>query len=178
LKLLGSSGTGPARDALGLSLMDAMLATSAAPGHFRTHSAAARHLVDGGLAANAPDLVALRLAQDMWPGADVRLLSVGTANPLAGRDPTKLPSRGVSWAGPALELSMHAQETAAVAECQRALGADRYLRLNSHPSADQAGKVSLDLATTESTNILLSLADETIDFHMKPQHRARLLAMV
>lgn len=177
LKLLGSKDSG-VRDTLGLTLLDAMLATSAAPMHFPTHAARKHHFVDGGLAANAPDMLALQLAQNLWPGSDVRLLSIGTANPLAGRDPDKLPSRGIGWAKPAVELCMHAQESTAVDHCSRVLGPDRYLRLNNHPSESQAAKVSLDLATESSTKILLSLADETLNHHLGNQHRARLMAML
>ena len=59
LQLLGSRPTLGQRDQLGLTLMDAMLATSAAPAHFPVHSFQHHRFVDGGLAANAPDLHAL-----------------------------------------------------------------------------------------------------------------------
>lgn len=177
LHLLGSKGSGQA-DRLGLSLMDAMLATSAAPAHFPSHRVAGHLFVDGGLAANAPDLLALRAAQTLWPGAELRLLSVGTANPLAGRDPAKLPQRGLGWAAPTIELCMHAQELHAVEQCAALLGPTRYLRLNAHPSAAQVGQVDFDVATPTSTKILLSLADDLARQQLEPAQRARLMAML
>jgi patatin-like phospholipase/acyl hydrolase len=52
LHLLASGGL-PDKDTLGLTLMDAMLATAAAPTYFPAHAAANHVFVDGGLAANA-----------------------------------------------------------------------------------------------------------------------------
>ena len=59
-----ASGALPDRDRLGLTLMDAMLASSAAPP--TAHAAAGHVFVDGGLAANAPDLLALQAARQLW----------------------------------------------------------------------------------------------------------------
>ena len=161
LHLLGSAGTTEV-DGLGLSLMDAMLATSAAPAHFPPHQVSHHAFVDGGLAANAPDLLALQVARDMWPGADIHMLSIGTANPLHGRDPSILPNRGLVWAKPMIELVMNAQEMRAVQECEKLLGNHRYLRLNMAPSAPQVRKMDFDVADATSTQLLMSLADQCI----------------
>ncbi|MEP6588261.1 MAG: CBASS cGAMP-activated phospholipase, partial [Polaromonas sp.] len=156
LQLLGSAGTTEV-DGLGLSLMDAMLATSAAPAHFPPHRVSHHAFVDGGLAANAPDLLALQVARDMWPGADIHMLSIGTANPLHGRDPSNLPERGLTWAKPVMELVMNAQEMRAVQECAKLLGNHRYLRLNMAPSALQVRKMDFDVADAVSTQLLMNL---------------------
>lgn len=113
LRLLGSAAT-LARDGLGLRVLDAMLATSAAPAHFAPHVAAGHTFVDGGLAANNPDLLALQAARQMWAGAAPRLLGIGTANPLGGGNPQAMPQRGFRWAAPVIELCMHAQERQAM----------------------------------------------------------------
>lgn len=159
LHLLGSGAT-PQADALGLSLMDAMLATSAAPAHFPPHRVEHHVFVDGGLVANAPDLLAWQMAQTLWPGADIHMLSIGTANPLFGRDPSSLPERGLAWARPVIELVMNAQEMHAVEECARRLGPHRYLRLNMAPSAAQVKKMDFDVANAASTQLLMGLADQ------------------
>jgi len=161
LHLLGSYPTCE-RDNLGMTLMDAMLATSAAPAHFPVHAFEHHLFVDGGLAANAPDLHALLCAQKMHPNAEIQMLSIGTANPLHGRDPSAVPGRGVMWAGPVIELVMSAQEMLAVQECEAKMGPHRYLRLNVPPSSIQEKQMDFDIANKVSTNLLLSLADDCI----------------
>jgi len=177
LRLLGSGPT-PARDGLGLSVLDAMLATSAAPAHFAPHVAAGHSFVDGGLAANAPDLLALQAARQMWAGAHPRLLGIGTANPLGGGNPQAMPGRGYRWAAPVIELCMHAQERQAVADCGAALG-NHYLRLNRHPSGDQVAAAAFDSATQASTDILIGLADQEFEAIRNDKVRlGRLLQML
>jgi len=172
LHLLGSQAT-PAEDALGLSFLDAMLATSAAPTYFPPHRARNHTFVDGGLVANAPDMLALRCAREMWPTAQISMLSIGTANPLGGRNPADMPRRAYQWAVPVIEVLMHAQETRATAECAAELGPQHYLRLNAHPGEAQTAHVALDTATDGSTQILLGLADALVNDALAKQ-RAQL----
>ncbi|HRM94399.1 MAG TPA: CBASS cGAMP-activated phospholipase [Alicycliphilus sp.] len=177
LQLLGSRPTLGQRDQLGLTLMDAMLATSAAPAHFPVHSFQHHRFVDGGLAANAPDLHALQCAQQMYPGAEVHMLSIGTANPLHGRDPSAVPGRGLMWAGPVIELVTSAQEMLAVQECATRMGTHRYLRLNMPPSSAQQKQLDFDVADQTSTDLLLSLADDCLA-SLQPADWHRLKAIV
>lgn len=177
LQLLGSRPTLGQRDQLGLTLMDAMLATSAAPAHFPVHSFQHHRFVDGGLAANAPDLHALQCAQQMYPGAEVHMLSIGTANPLHGRDPSAMPGRGLMWAGPVIELVTSAQEMLAVQECAARMGTHRYLRLNMPPSSAQQKQLDFDVADQTSTDLLLSLADDCLA-SLQPADWHRLKAIV
>ena len=177
LQLLGSRPTLGQRDQLGLTLMDAMLATSAAPAHFPVHSFQHHRFVDGGLAANAPDLHALQCAQQMYPGAEVHMLSIGTANPLHGRDPSAVPGRGLMWAGPVIELVTNAQEMLAVQECAAQMGPHRYLRLNVPPSGAQQKQMDFDVANQASTDLLLSLADDCLA-SLPPADWHRLMAMI
>lgn len=177
LHLLGSQPTRQHRDRLGLTLMDAMLATSAAPAHFPVHAFQHHRFVDGGLAANAPDLHALQCARQMHPGADIHMLSIGTANPLHGRDPSVVPGRGLMWAAPVIELVTNAQEMLAVQECAAQMGAHRYLRLNVPPSSAQQKQMDFDVANPASTDLLLSLADDCLA-SLQPAQWHRLLAIV
>ena len=177
LQLLGSRPTLGQRDQLGLTLMDAMLATSAAPAHFPVHSFQHHRFVDGGLAANAPDLHALRCARQMHPGAEILMLSIGTANPLHGRDPSAVPGRGLMWAGPVIELVTNAQEMLAVEECAARMGPHRYLRLNLPPSAAQQARLDLDVANPTSTDLLRALADDCLA-SLSPADWQRLRAIV
>lgn len=175
LHLLGSAGT-PHQDILGLSLMDAMLATSAAPAHFPPHAFGPHRFVDGGLAANAPDVHALKCARRMFPDADIQMLSIGTANPLHGRDPSALPARGLSWARPVIELVMNAQEMLAVQECEATMGRS-YVRLNTPPSTAQSPRMDFDVADAVSTQLLLTLARDCLH-SLSPQQRNALAAVI
>ena len=63
-----------------LSLVDVALATSAAPTYFPLHAIGGELFADGGLYANAPDLLALHEAEHFLGRSidDVHVLSVGT----------------------------------------------------------------------------------------------------
>jgi patatin-like phospholipase/acyl hydrolase len=162
LQLLASGGM-PDKDPLGLSLMDAMLATSAAPTYFAAHAAANHVFVDGGLAANAPDLLALQSARQLWgPTAEIVMVSIGTANPQYGRDPVGMPLRGLTLIKPLLDVVMAAQEVQAVTAASRELGRGNYIRLNFTQPPAQQNRLGLDVANADSTRLLQSLGDECI----------------
>lgn len=159
-----ASGAMPDKDPLGLTLMDAMLATSAAPTYFPPHRAANHIFVDGGLAANAPDMLALQCARRLWgDDVDIAMVSIGTASPQQGRDPVGIPGRGMTLAQPLLEVVMTAQEIHAVQTAQAELGPARYVRLNFTTPAAQQRRVGLDLANAGSSALLQALGDECIN---------------
>ena len=113
----------------------------------------------------------------MYPGAEVHMLSIGTANPLHGRDPSAVPGRGLMWAAPVIELVTNAQEMLAVQECAAQMGSNRYLRLNVPPSGAQQKQMDFDVANPASTNLLLSLADDCLA-SLQPAEWHRLVAIV
>lgn len=162
LQVLGSGGL-PDKAVPGLSVMDALLATSAAPTYFPAHRAAGHVFVDGGLAANAPDILALQSARQLWgPGADIVMISIGTANPQYGFDPVAMPQRGMTLVKPLLDVVMAAQEIQAVAAVGKELGPSRYLRLNFTQPPAQHKHLGLDVADEHSTALLQSLGDECV----------------
>ena len=155
LRLLRSAGLAAAA-ADTCSIFDATRATSAAPAHFPAMNIDGDWFVDGGLAANCPDLHALSEARRLC--ANVRMLSIGTSGATRENVPGSIPQRGITWAKPALDLAIQAQERIAQAECERALK-DDYLRLNNKPGIDQRELRELDNATANTTVALRSLAD-------------------
>jgi predicted acylesterase/phospholipase RssA len=162
MHLLASGGM-PEPDALGLTLMDAMLATSAAPTYFPPHRAANHVFVDGGLVANAPDVLALQYARKLWGNdADITMISIGTASPQEGRDPVSMPGRGITLVQPLLEVVMTAQEIQAVQSMQAELGPKSYIRLNFTTPTAQQHHVGLDLANPASTQLLQALGDQCL----------------
>lgn len=176
LRLLRSAGVVHGQ-ADKFTLFEAARATSAAPTFFPAQKVDNDWFVDGGLAANAPDLHALAEARLKWgKNADIRILSIGTAGIRGGSEPDKIPHLGLSWASPALNLVMLAQERAAEDECRRQLD-DKYIRLNRAPSADQGTLGKLDVATSNSKGLLTALADRVVDeFLSDPMQEANLRA--
>lgn len=59
-------------------VVEAVLASSAAPTFFRPHRWNGVVYADGGMAANAPDAMLVAEAGRRWPGQEVAMLSVGT----------------------------------------------------------------------------------------------------
>ena len=148
-----------------LSLRDALLATSAAPTYFPLHQTAGSALVDGGLIANAPDIVALtETIRHLGCGLnDIRVLSIGTAAaPHVVQANAKRPGL-LSWLvhHGLVQLTLSAQEQLAV-EQSAILLRDRYLRLD-HPSAqDNQADLGLDSVSETSTDALRQAAEATI----------------
>ena len=145
-------------------LVDALLATSAAPGYFPAVHVERRSLIDGGLVANAPDLVALaeaiRHRQADLTSAEV--LSVGTAGPDRAEIPADVGGRGLlRWMTDLVPLTLDAQESLVVSQAQALLG-DRYRRINASPAPGQVGVLALDAATRKATDTLLRLADAAV----------------
>lgn len=149
-----------------LGLRDALLATSAAPAFFPPHRAARGTFVDGGLVANAPELVAVtetirRLGCQL---DDVRVLSVGTAgSPHATRRPDGAPGV-IAWlvARGLVQLTLSAQEQLAVDQCGVLLR-ERYLRLDHLPAPADRARIGLDEVTEASTEALHRAAEITIN---------------
>lgn len=154
------------RDASTVSLKDALLATAAAPTYFPPHALNQHTLIDGGLIANAPDLVAVTdTVKNLGVSlGDVRVLSVGTAGVphqinSVGRSPGVL-----SWlvARGLFQLTLSAQETLAVEQCSVLLG-DRYLRLDDVPPEADQRRIGLDRAGPDATAALERAAARTVD---------------
>ena len=121
--------------------------------------------MDGGLVANAPDLVAVtetvrRLGCKL---DNVRALSIGTAGG------THVTPRS-TWSPGLLEwvvrqglvqLTLSTQEQLAVEQCGVLLG-DRYLRIDHSPSQSDRRHLRLDVADAKSTKTLRIAAEATI----------------
>jgi len=145
-------------------LVDATLASCAAPAYFPSVQIGGQLYADGGLFAVAPDQVALHEAQHFM-GADaerVRMVSVGTATagyqPSGGVDDD---AGAVGWlSGGRLILTLIAvQQQHVQAMMEDRLGA-RYLRLDA-PWPREAG-LGVDVATVQASTLLLALAEQAV----------------
>jgi hypothetical protein len=118
------SGSGPDRD---VSLVDAILASAAAPVVFPSVQAGASTYVDGALWANNPSLIAL-----LDSGVEgSSLLSLGCGRPLWGGRVGFGSNRGiVGWGLPIVTLLLGAQSEGVHEYVSRLLPPERYLRVN------------------------------------------------
>jgi hypothetical protein len=145
-------------------LLDAALATAAAPTFFPSHKVGNETILDGGLIANAPELIAMTEAM-RWRKiefADIHIMSIGTA----GKDIAGLPGEAkgggaITMGSQLFEITLTAQERLSVSQCSTLLG-KRYLRLDAQPSPEQQKVLALDSASDEATNTLLLLAEQTV----------------
>jgi predicted acylesterase/phospholipase RssA len=148
----------------GVRLVDATMASCAAPAYFPSVEIDGQLYADGGLFAVAPDQVALHEAQHFM-GVDVecvRMVSVGTATvgyqPASGVDDD---AGAVGWlSGGRLIMTLIAvQQQHVQAMMEDRLGA-RYLRLDA-PWPREAG-LGVDVATVQASTLLLALAEQAV----------------
>ncbi len=159
-RLFRSRGLAGERACCDVPLVDALLATSAAPTYFRSHGIGGDAHVDGGLIANAPDLVAVTEAVRLLGAklGQVRVLSVGTAGSTHQIDERRVATGVVGWLARGLvQLTLSAQEALAVAQCRVLLG-EGYWRIDSEPSAGASAQLGQDRATPRAVDILEGLA--------------------
>lgn len=156
--------------AAAVPLLDVCLATSAAPTYFPPHAIEqaprADVLVDGGLVANAPDLVALTAAARRFalPISNFEMVSVGTAGSPAGGMAGTVPQSGVGWLRSVhiVKLVLAAQERLAVSQCRTLLGSN-YLRVDQPPGVQHEELQALDRTDASTRNSLKKLAEQAID---------------
>lgn len=146
--------------------VDVALATAAAPTFFELAEVQGSLYADGGLFANAPDLIALHEAEHFFnaPADAVRILSIGTTTKSyslsfsAGRD------FGIAdWMQDQrlFSVMISAQQQFVDQLVQHRLK-DRYFRIDHEPSQEQAKDLGLDIATDAAKKTLLALADKAV----------------
>jgi len=152
---LASNGKGDAA-----STLDVALATSAAPTFFPPHTIDGQVFVDGGLAANAPDLVLLTEAMRFFACSlsECQLLSIGTAGvPRVGSVEGAPGKYGWVVKHALVDLLMSAQEALAIDQV-RTLRPGGFLRVDATPPR----KIILDDTTAATTELLTALASQAV----------------
>lgn len=144
--------------------VDVAMATAAAPTFFQLAEVGGSLYADGGLFANAPDLVAVHEAEHFFDATPQRqrLLSVGTTTRSysisfgAGRD------FGIGdWmeGERLLSVMISAQQQLVDQLVDHRLG-PRYCRIDHEPSQEQAKDLGLDIANNVAKQTLLALASK------------------
>lgn len=146
------------------TIEDAILASAAAPTFFPTKSIGPSEYIDGGLVANAPDMIALLDAMEFKRARrdSIYQLSIGTAGRREGaavHDTARAPG-AVSWVARRglVQTIMAAQEHLALEQTERLLK-DRFLRIDEEPAQAQVKTIkALDRASNAATQTLELLA--------------------
>lgn len=164
-KILGGKGLGDGRHPK-ITLRQAILASAAAPTYFPPLTPPSDEaLVDGGLIANAPELVALAYGHRCLAVKleDLYLLGIGSAAPEAAHTVSARTGRGgLGWllsSRGLVQLTLDGQEDLSVRLTSLLVG-ERYLRIDRPPSPAQAQVMALDSANPQATVALLDLADQ------------------
>ncbi len=171
VKLFRSAGLA-GTDACETPLIEAVLASAAAPTYFPMVAISKREYADGGLVANAPDLAALVEAMTLQKARldACYMLSVGTAgwrDREALRDTPRRPGI-LSWLAMRglVQTIMAAQESLATSHAKKLLGDRRYLRIDRTPDRAQAKRIkSLDNASEKAADGLEQLAQDAWTAH-------------
>lgn len=161
-----------------ISIEDAIVASAAAPTYFPSKQYMGESLVDGGLVANAPELIAVAAAKSELGVAmeEIRLLAIGTASPSEGLRALSFDRRGiVRWLlskRGLVRLTMSAQEHLARQLTKQLLN-ENYVIIDKPPGADQAALLmEMDNTTKSATDTLLVLAEMAwSDFISDSRHR-------
>ena len=148
------------------TLVDVALASAAAPTFFPAHRIGDELFADGGLAANAPDALAvLEARRELGAAPDrIRLLSVGTTRSPSGEAaPAGATDWGlVDWVPKLMSVSMVGQMSLARDMARWLLDDRHYLVIDPVRSDSQEAIVRLDNASDEATATLSALASATL----------------
>jgi uncharacterized protein len=165
------------QDSLATSLLDIALATSAAPSYFPEHKLGNNILVDGGLIANAPDMIALMSALRTERLEDVRMLSIGTAGREGGKAARKPRSSGWLTGGKdVFLLTLDAQEQLSVSWTEELLR-NHYVRFDCAPAPEEQKVIGLDRTGKGVSETLAAMAARTFKDRFESD-RAMLVEML
>lgn len=172
-----------------IRLTDAVLASAAAPIYLPAHrfQFEDRHcrFVDGGLFANAPDLIAIERLRHRWPSVHpkaIRVVSVGTTNVSSSspRHSSNLGDWGVAqWIfgrpkARLLKLMLRAVTDHAIQAAP--LTGVMFLRLDTNLPANDAEGLDIDNATPKALSKLRALAkDRILSLSMQEKDSLRLI---
>ncbi len=179
LRSLGA--TGNVLQSSNLTLLQAILASTAAPTYFSTYKLdnGTDEFIDGGLVANSPDLIAFNHVhfRKKIPLKEIYMVSVGTAGRKFGATVRSNPLKPsiLSWLlfRRLIQTTMSVQEDLILREISSILG-DQHFRIDCEPKRNQESVISeIDKADEKATATLESLASESFEtIHAEPRFRA------
>lgn len=153
-----------------IPIVDIALATSAAPTFFPLHTIGNQRFTDGGVYANSPDELAVHEAQQFLGQRpdSLEILSVGTTTAKFNFS-SKIESNmgGMDWLTDQRLFSvMIAAQQMSTDFMMRHRFGERYVRVDSSPSAGQLPDMRLDNATASVSSDLKGLAEAALQDHL------------
>ena len=149
-----------------LKAVDVALATAAAPTFFELAEVQGCLYADGGLFANAPDLIAAHEAEHFFevPADALRILSVGTTTQSYSLSFSSGRAFGIAdWMQDQRLFSvMISAQQQFVDQLVSHRLKERYFRIDHEPSQEQAKDLGLDVATDAAKKTLLALAEKAV----------------
>lgn len=149
-----------------LKAVDVALATAAAPTFFELAEVQGCLYADGGLFANAPDLVAAHEAEHFFEvsAEALRILSVGTTTQSYSLSFSSGRDFGIAdWMQDQRLFSvMISAQQQFVDQLVSHRLKERYFRIDHEPSQEQAKDLGLDVATDAAKKTLLALAEKAV----------------
>ena len=115
-----------------VKMVDVALATSAAPTYFPAASVDSARLVDGGVFANNPSVLAIAEATSMLgvPLDAIRVLNIGTMEPFTDHS-DRLDAAGLAgWSTAAVPLILTASSASNAGLARHLIGFDNFVRMN------------------------------------------------
>jgi len=159
-----------------IPIKDVALATSAAPTFFPMHVVKNMKYVDGGLFANAPDLVGYHEATRFMQTSpkNIKMLSIGALTSKISIPNSKCLNKGFKfWLAPKdgkiklIETLLGSQQQLHVQIIEHILSDNRYLRVDDELSTDELANIDMDKASETATEQILGFAERS--FHEKLQ---------
>jgi uncharacterized protein len=149
-----------------LRAIDVAVATAAAPTFFELAQVGSQRYADGGLFANAPDLIAVHEAEFFFdvPREAIRLLSIGTTTRSYSVSQGAGTSFGIAdWMAEQrlFNVIISAQQQFVEQLVTHRLGTN-YVRIDRQPSDEQAQDLGLDVADDVACSTLLALAEKAV----------------
>lgn len=149
-----------------IQVVDVALATSAAPIVFPMHEIGGIHYADGGIFAQSPDTLALTEAVSKLgvPEHEISMLSIGTTTGDFRFGAVRSAALGLrDWIENKrlIRITVAMQQQSAALQMQARLG-ERYLRIDSPQSREDAKKLGMDIACESARCRLTQMARQRI----------------
>lgn len=115
-----------------LSMVDVAMATAAAPVYFRAANVDRARLIDGGVWANNPSVIAITEAYSMLgvPLDKMRVLNIGTLDPVPDHSPRIENGGLVRWSSAAVSTILYASSSGGVGTARHLVGYENFVRLD------------------------------------------------
>jgi uncharacterized protein len=151
-------------------MIDVALATSAAPTYFPAATVDSARLIDGGVFANNPSVLAIAEATSMLgvPLNAIRVMNIGTMDPFTDHS-DRLDNAGIgSWGTAAVPLILAASSASTTGLARHLIGFDRYVRLD---ATVPSGMFALDKIDPDKVSGYAA----TVSRNLSPEYTAKFI---